>query len=381
MTSKQKIAELLSLADVEIGGKNPWDIKVKNENFYSRVLSGGSLALGESYMDGWWDVEKLDEFFYRILAAGLDGKVYPLSMLPHYIWGKLVNKGKREKAFEIGEKHYDTGNDLFAAMLDLRLTYTCAYWKGLKRVPENLDCAQEQKLDLVCRKIGLKKGDKVLDIGCGWGSFMKFAAEKYGAEVTGITVSKEQVEFGKKLCQGLPVEFKLEDYRDHRGSYDHIVSLGMFEHVGDKNYRIFFEKVRHLLKEDGLFLLHTIGHNRKTRGVDPWIERHIFPNGIIPQSSKVSEAFEGLFIMEDWHNFGADYDSTLLAWHDHFEKAWSQLSRTVGANGRRNYSNRFYRMWRYYLLACAGAFRARNIHLWQIVLSKNGVSGGYISIR
>lgn len=381
MSSKQKIAELLSLAGIEINGKDPWDIQVKNENLFSRILSGGSLALGESYMDGWWDAEKLDEFFYRILAADLDKKAYSLSILPHYVWGKLVNKGRKGRAFEIGEKHYDIGNDLFAAMLDSRLTYTCAYWKDLKRVPENLDRAQEQKLDLVCRKIGLKKGDTVLDIGCGWGSFMKFAAEKFGAKVTGITVSKEQIKLGKKLCQGLPVAFRLEDYRDHRGSYDHIVSLGMFEHVGNKNYRIFFETVRRLLKKDGLFLLHTIGHNRKTSGVDPWIEKYIFPNGIIPQSSKVAKAFEGQFITEDWHNFGSDYDSTLLAWHDRFEKDWPKLSQVIDADGKRKYSDRFYRMWRYYLLACAGAFRARNIQLWQIVLSPRGVKGGYASTR
>lgn len=382
MTSQQKIAELLSLADIEINGQKPWDIKVKNKNLFSRVLSGGgSLALGESYMDGWWSVEKLDDFFYRILGVDLDKKVYSLSVLPHYLWGKVTNKGRRSKAFKIGEKHYDIGNDLFAAMLDSRMTYTCGYWNRLDPVPENLDKAQEQKLDLVCKKIGLKKGQSVLDIGCGWGSFMKFAAEKYGVKVTGLTVSKEQAELGKKLCKGLPVEFRLEDYRDHQGSYDHIVSLGMFEHVGNKNYRVFFEKVRHLLKEDGLFLLHTIGHNRKTSGVDPWIEKYIFPNSVIPQSSRLTKAFEDLFVMEDWHNFGPDYDSTLLAWHNRFEKAWSQLSQVIDIDGKRKYSDRFYRMWQYYLLVCAGAFRARNNQLWQIVLSPRGVKGKYIPIR
>ncbi len=381
MSSEQKIAKLFSSADIEINGKDPWDISVNNPDLFPRVLSGGSLALGESYIDGWWDTAKLDEFFYRILRAGLDKKAYTLSMLPAYLQAKLVNKGRRSKAFEIGEKHYDTGNDLFAAMLDSSMTYTCGYWKNIDRIPENLDPAQEQKLDLVCRKIGLKKGDTVLDIGCGWGSFMKFAAEKYGANVTGITVSKEQVELGREICRGLPVKFKLEDYRDHHGSYDHIVSLGMVEHVGDKNYRTFFKAARRLLKENGLFLLHTIGHNRKTSGSDPWIEKYIFPNGIIPQSSKLVKTFEGLFVMEDWHNFGPDYDSTLLAWHDRFEKAWPQLSQVTDNNGEKKYSNRFYRMWRYYLLACAGAFRARNIHVWQIVLSTNGIHGGYVPIR
>jgi len=376
MQAKQKVAELLALAGIQIDGTNPWDIKVHNDDLYSRVLSGGSLALGEAYMDGWWECDKLDEFFHRVISAHLDEKVSPISLLPHYLWGKLTNKQRKGKAFEVGEKHYDTGNDLFEAMLDARMTYTCAYWKGLDHSPQNLDKAQEQKLDLVCKKIGLKKGDKVLDIGCGWGSFMKFAAEKYGAQMTGLTVSKEQVESVQKSCAGLPVEIRLEDYRDHKGSYDHIISLGMYEHVGSKNYRTYFEGARRMLKDDGFFLLHTIGHNRETSGVDPWIEKYIFPNGLIPQSSKTCKAFEGLFVMEDWHNFGADYDPTLMAWHDKFEIAWPQLK----ATGK--YSDRFYRMWRYYLLACAGAFRARkSIELWQIVLSPHGVKGGYTAIR
>jgi cyclopropane-fatty-acyl-phospholipid synthase len=214
---------------------------------------------------------------------------------------------------------------------------------------------------------------KVLDIGCGWGSFAKFAAERYGVSVVGVTVSKEQVALAQELCAGLPVEIILQDYREIKGQFDAIVSLGMFEHVGDKNYRVYFDVARRCLKDGGLFLLHTIGKSVSSRVTDAWIDKYIFPNGVLPSVKQIVSAIEGIFVMEDWHNFGPDYDKTLMVWHQNFEAHWPEL--------KKNYSERFYRMWRYYLLACAGAFRSRSIQLWQIVLSKDGVKGGYISIR
>ena len=269
----------------------------------------------------------------------------------------------------IGEHHYDKGNDLYKAMLDKRLTYTCGYWKKAK----TLDQAQEAKLDLVCKKLNLKPGQKILDIGCGWGSFAKYAAEKYKVKVVGITVSKEQIAFAKKLCKGLPIEIRLQDYRDIREKFDHIVSLGMFEHVGVKNYRKYMKVVHRCLKDDGLFLLHTIGRNKSLTTSDPWAEKYIFPNSMLPSIKQIGESIEELFVMEDWHNFGTDYDKTLMAWFTNFRKNWNKI--------KKNYDERFYRMWKYYLLASAGLFRARKGQLWQIVLSKKGVPKGYNSIR
>ena len=245
----------------------------------------------------------------------------------------------------------------------------------------NLDEAQEAKLDLVCRKIGLKKSDRVLDIGCGWGSFLKFASETYGAKGTGVTVSKNQVALAKEVCQGLPIEILLQDYRDVKGSFDHIVSLGMFEHVGVKNYRTYMQKAHDLLKDGGLFLLHTIGVSQPLEFVDPWVEKYIFPNSILPAPVEVSKAMEGLFTIEDWHNFGADYDKTLMAWFENFDAAWPQLSAKYSDPSIPLRASKFYRMWKYYLLSFAGSFRARNLQLWQIVLSKRGVPGGYKSVR
>ena len=368
--AKQAIEKLLQRADIAIDGGRPWDIRVNDDRFYGSVLRGGSLALGESYMAGWWDTGALDVFIEHVLLARLQGRV---KVTAHdallFLAATLRNRAAPSRAFEVGEKHYDIGNDLFERMLDKRLVYTCGYWKDAK----NLDEAQEAKLDLVCRKLGLKAGDHVLDIGCGWGSFMKFAAEKYGVRATGITVSKEQVKLGETLCKGLPVEFILEDYRTITGSFDHIVSLGMFEHVGYKNYRKYFEVARDHLKDDGLFLLHTIGNNVSDVHTEPWIDKYIFPNGMLPSIAQIGKAIEPSFVMEDWHNFGTDYDRTLMAWYANFEHHWLEIAP--------QYSEMFHRMWRYYLLSCAGSFRARNIELWQIVLSKRGVPGGYRSVR
>ncbi len=370
ITAKRLITDLLAKAGVTINGAAPGDIQIHDERFYARVLAGGSLALGESYMDGWWDAQELDQFFDKIFRAKLHQQVrggWQLAL--SYLINTLFNRQSKSRAFMVGEEHYDAGNDLYRQMLDRRLVYTCAYW----RQANSLDEAQEAKLDLVCQKLNLKPGMHVLDIGCGWGSFAKFAAERYGVRVTGVTVSKEQVALGMELCQGLPVEILLQDYRDLTGQFDAIVSLGMFEHVGDKNYRSYFEVARRCLKDGGLFLLHTIGKSVGSRVTDPWIDKYIFPNGVLPSVAQMARGIEGLFVMEDWHNFGSDYDKTLMAWQQNFERSWDQI--------KQNYSERFRRMWRYYLLACAGAFRARSIQLWQIVLSKDGIPGGYKSLR
>ncbi|UCD05306.1 MAG: cyclopropane fatty acyl phospholipid synthase [candidate division WOR-3 bacterium] len=367
---KKTAEELLSLAGVEINGRNPWDIQVHNDNFYQRVLSEGSLGLGESYMDAWWECKALDQFFYRIIRADLEHKVrLHWRLVLKALWARVFNLQSRRRAFQIGERHYDLGNDLFMNMLDKRMVYSCAYWKNAR----SLDEAQENKLELICRKIGLKQGMRVLDIGCGWGSFAKHAAEKYGAEVAGITVSKEQMALAKEMCKGLPVEIRLQDYRDIDGTFDSVVSVGMFEHVGYKNYRTFMKCVHRCLKDDGLFLLHSIGGNISVKVPEPWTNKYIFPNGMLPSINQIAASAEGLFVMEDWHNFSADYDKTLMAWDKRFEKSWDKI--------KGNYDERFYRMWKYFLLSSAGAFRARKNQLWQVVLSKHGVDRGYKSVR
>jgi len=363
------VQNLLALADIKINGDRPWDIQVHNEAFYNRVLKEGTLGLGESYMAGWWDVEKLDEFFSHVFQADLDKKVKSNWSLMFFIFFNLIfNRQSKNRAFIIGQRHYDLGNDLYQAMLDPRMTYTCGYW----RKASNLAEAQEAKLDLVCRKLNLQPGQSVLDIGGGWGSFAKFAAEKYGVKVTVVTVSAEQIALGQQLCAGLAVNFILQDYRDIKGKFDHIVSLGMFEHVGLKNYRTFMKIVAECLADDGLFLLHTIGGSYSVKAGEPWVEKYIFPNAMLPSIKQLGQAFEDILVMEDWQNFGADYDLTLLAWFANFDNHFPEL--------KGKYDAQFYRLWKYYLLSFAGSFRARKNNLWQIVLSKKGRPGGYKSV-
>lgn len=364
--AKQIIDELLSLARVNPNGHQPWDPQIHNEDFYSRVLKEGSLGLGESYMDGWWDCPQLDQFIERITAANLERQIKANKWLwPKLLLTNLINYQTKKRALVVGQKHYDLGNDLFQAMLDRRMNYTCAYWQNAS----DLDTAQVNKLELSCQKLMLKPGMRILDIGCGFGAFAKYAAEHYGVSVVGITISKEQCDYAQKNCADFPVEIRFQDYRDVAERFDRIISLGMFEHVGYLNYRKYMQKVHECLDDEGLFLLHTIGSNVTTTHCERWINKYIFPNGMLPSILQISKAAEKLFIMENWANFGAYYDPTLMAWHANFERHWEQL--------RSKYDERFYRMWRYYLLTCAGVFRARDMQLWQVVFSKRGVCGGY----
>jgi len=374
---EKTLREIFTLAGIEINGSNPWDIQVHNKKFYKRALAKVELGIGESYMDGWWDCAQIDEMVCKVIRAKLDEKAKRnFSITYHILLAKIINLQSYKRAFHIGEKHYDLGNDLFQNMLDKRMNYSCAYWKNAN----SLDEAQENKLELICKKLNLKPGMRVLDIGCGWGAFGKYAAEKYDVTVVGITVSKEQFALGKELCKGLPVEFRLQDYRDlnapmesPRKKFDHIVSVGMIEHVGYKNYRTYFEVANKCLNDNGLFLLHTIGNQISEKAADPWMNKYIFPDGMLPSIEQLGKAIENLFIMEDWHNFGADYDKTLLAWFNNFDNNYDKIEN--------KYSERFYRMWKYYLLFLAGTFRARRNQVWQIVLSKDGVIDGYQSIR
>ena len=361
------VEKILKSVDVEINGSRPWDLQIHDDRFYSRVLRGGSLALGESYMDGWWDCKALDQLSDKLLRGRIEKQVRASnpSVFLVLLRAYLLNPQSKKRAYIVGEKHYDVGNDLFSLMLDERMNYSCAYWRNA----ENLDQAQINKLDLICRKMHLRPGMNVLEIGCGWGGFAKYAAENYGVSVHGVTISKQQAEFAQDSCKSLDVRIELKDYRELNGQYDCIVSVGMFEHVGYQNYKKYMEVVHRCLKDDGLFLLHTIGRNQSGRATEPWINKYIFPNGMTPSAQQISAASEGLFVVEDWHNFGQDYDATLMSWNKNFQNNFDKLKDL--------YDDRFKRMWEYYLLMCAGTFRSRRNQLWQLVMSKSGIKGGY----
>lgn len=360
--AERLVRRLLESADIQVGGTRPQDIRVRSDDFYKRALRDGRLGIGESYLDGQWEADAVDQFIEHLLRARLNERVQDWQAMVYVAAARALNLQSGSRASRSVEHHYDIGNDLYQAMLGPTLSYTCAYWKG----SATLDDAQRAKLDLVCRKLALRPGMKVLELGCGWGTFAKFACENYGVSVTGYTLSKEQVALGMELCRGLPVDLRLADYREARGRYDRVVSIGMMEHVGYKNHRAYFETVDRCLEPDGLAFVHTIGSNVSEKLIDSFFHKYLFPNALIPSLAQLAAAAEGLFVIEDVHNIGPDYDPTLMAWHERFEAAWPSL--------RARYDERFHRLWRFYLLSSAGSFRARFTQLFQLVLSRPGTT-------
>ena len=362
---RKRVEALLGAGDIRIDGDRPWDVRIHNEAVFPRIIAEGMLGVGEGYMEGWWDCEQLDEMVCRAYLANFHRMIRPLNDLLYVCTARLVNLQRKARAYQVGKHHYDLDHALYQAMLDRRMIYSCGYWKDA----ETLDEAQEHKLDLIARKLQFEPGMRVLDIGCGWGGALQYFAERYDVSGVGVTISQDQSVTARERCADLPVEIRLEDYRGLDEPFDRIFSIGMFEHVGYKNYRTYFQVVHRCLEADGLFLLHTIGANRTLVRTDPWFNRYIFPNGQLPSAKQITRAAESLFYLEDWHNFPQDYDRTLMCWYENFAAAWGEL--------QSRYDERFFRMWRYYLLASAGGFRARGNQLWQIVFSRNGVPGGY----
>jgi cyclopropane-fatty-acyl-phospholipid synthase len=369
------VSDILKHADVQINGTRPQDITIHDSRVYGRVLRDRELGLGESYMDGWWDAKRPDELIAHILSADLAAKVKPspaliATGLAQIIGATVNNRQTVTKAKKNASHHYNIGNDLYERMLDQRMIYSCGYWDGVK----TLDEAQTNKLDLICRKLQLKKGMTLLDIGCGWGGFAEYAARHYGVTVTGISPASEQVKIAKKRTKGLKVKILQKDYRDMTGQFDRITSIGMLEHVGIKNYGTFFAACKRLLAPGGMMLHHTIGSNQTYNPREAkWIDRYIFPGGEIPTIAQVASAVEKKFVIEDLHNFGPDYDKTLMAWYQNFKRHYPEISD--------KYDQRFYRMWEFYLLMFAALFRTRNLQLWQFVMRPVERSSTYKSPR
>jgi len=362
--ARTSIQELLAHAGVRIGGSDPWDLRIHDDRTYTRILRDGTLGFAESYMDGWWDCDQLDALVERVWRARLDEYVKDnWALVAYALRARLFNLQGLARAFEVA-RHYDLGNDLYEAMLDRRMMYTCAYWRGAGEA--DLDAAQEAKLDLICRKLDLHAGMRVLELGCGWGGFASFAAERYGAHVTGYTVSKEQIAWAQARYPSLAdrIDLRLADYRKATGRYDAVVSIGLMEHVGPQNYRGYMEVVDRCLAPGGVAFIHCIGGNRPRAQIDPFFHKYIFPNAVLPSLSGLVTAMDDRFVVEDVHNIGPHYDRTLLAWYARAEEAWPRLPA--------RYDERFRRMWRYYLLSCAALFRIRYLQLFHIVMTREG---------
>jgi cyclopropane-fatty-acyl-phospholipid synthase len=366
---RNTIVKILGSADIRVNGDRAWDIQINNEAFFRRVYLQGMLGLGESYVEGWWDCRRLDQLFSKICSDQMEGQ-WPSG--GHFIINQVRNAvlyvQSRLRARTNGQstRAYMAGKDVYEQMLDSRMVTTCAHWSHAR----NLEEAQEGALDLICRKLHLRPGMRILDLGCGWGSFIKYAAERYRVQCVGVASDRERVEYARRMCRGLSVDIRLQDYKDINEQFDHIVSLGMFEQVGYPNYRSFLAAAHRCLNKEGLFVLQTTGGNQPGASFDPWMDKYISPGSMLPCAAQISAAAEGLFVLEDWQNSGADYDTTLMSWFYNFDRNWPELSA--------QYGNKFYRTWKYYLLSSAGLFRSRKQQLWRIVLSKNGVVGGYM---
>ena len=354
---KEFIVSLLKKANADK------DIRVLDERVYARIIAKGSLGLGESYMDGWWECDDLAEFFNKILRARINKQFrYTFDTAVLYFQSLLSNRQSKARALVVGEKHYDIGNDLYEAMLGQDMVYTCGYWQNATNLKE----AQDAKLKLIFDKVHLQKDETLLDIGCGWGTAMKYAEENYGAKTTGLTISKEQKELAQKRVKG---DIQLKDYRDMTGTFDKVISIGMFEHVGKKNYSAYMKAAHSLLADNGLFVLHTIGGENSSSKEDPWLDKYIFPNSVVPSLADIIKASEPYFVVHDVENFGPYYDKTLCVWYENFKASWPKFKDIYG--------ERFYRMWTYYLLMCAGTFRARQNQLYHVVFSKRGYPAVY----
>jgi len=366
------LIRVFALGDIQFNGDRPWDIRTKNDNFFLRmmhqVIGFDRRALGETYMDGDWECDQLDQCIERVMRRGIWKGVWKFrhNRIINFLSLAMMNSQTKTKAVEVAEQHYDLGNDLFEGFLDKNMNYTCGYWRNA----DNLNDAQVAKMKLIGDKLNLKPGMRVLDIGCGWGGLCKYLAENYDVEVVGVSISKEQIEYGQRFCKDPRVTIRFQDYRDINEKFDRICSVGMVEHVGHHNYKTFFKGAHRCLKDDGIFLLHTIGVNHKQMPrYEPWVNHYIFPNGELPYYKQITQHMEGLFILEDWQNFGVDYSKTLKAWDNNFRASWPKL--------KGKYSERFFRMWTFYLNGSCGSFRARKLQLWQVVMTKHGLPGGY----
>lgn len=365
MSAESLFRDLLAKAGITINGSSPWDLQIRDPRAYERMLRQGSIGFGEAFVEGWLDCERVDQMMERVERAELARKIDPKIALLEALKVRLRPFGSRNRSFEIGKKHYDIGNDLFEVMLDSRMIYSCGYWQRAA----SLEAAQQDKLELICRKLQLKPGLRVLDVGCGWGGFARYAAEHYSVEVVGISVSAHQIELGQRLAGGLPIELRYMDYRDVRGTFDRIVSVEMFEHVGRRYYSAFFDMCHRCLRPSGLLLLHTTGQLRP-EPINPWYDKYILPGVEFATVSNLIHSVPPDLVLEDLQTWeGAHYDKTLMSWFEKFEAGWDRL--------KHHYDNAFYRSWKLYLQGSAGAFRAERLRVWQLVFSKGGIPGGY----
>jgi len=356
---QRPLDSILSRAGVSINGNQPWDITVIDNRFYGHVLANGSLGLGESYMRQYWSTQDLEELFYRLVSSGMEevGNRIPGRIISR-IFSRGLNRQTTHKSKKNAEHHYNLGNSLFFNFLGKYKNYSCGYYKEA----ETLDEAQLAKLHRLCELLELKKGDRLLDVGGGWGEFAKFAADNYGCHVTSINIAEEQIKHARQYCRDANVDIVKCDYRNMTGSFNKIAVIAMFTHVGHKNYRQFMETMSRILEPGGKMIMETVGGHRSKTRCEPWTDKYIFPGGLIPSLDQIDQSIKGLFLRDSLEEFGDDYVLTLREWHSNFKRAWPKLSE--------EYSNSMRLMFEYFFLSVAGDFRAKDLLHYHIEFSK-----------
>jgi cyclopropane-fatty-acyl-phospholipid synthase len=365
-SEKETVETFLNECEIQIDGANQGDIIVKDDRFYSMCINYGELGFGESYMYGYWDSKNLYETLYNGIKNCHKVSYMNLNSIAfnRYFNNMFYNNQTIDKASADVQAHYNKGNDLYERMLDkTNMQYTCGFFQDTN----DLETAQIQKLNIIAQKLNLKPGEKLLDIGCGWGNLINFMTTNYGVKGIGITISSEQLKFCKeKYKDNKNAEFLLIDYRNIPDDmkFDKIVSVGMFEHVGKKNFEEYFDIVYKHLNDDGLALIHTMGQQSKMINAtahSEWIDKYIFPGGEIPDWEDLSKIISKRFFIHDWHNFGKYYARTFEAWYNNINKRWNEIP---------NYNEEFRRMWNFYLVSFIVNFDLCRLLLFQILISK-----------
>jgi cyclopropane-fatty-acyl-phospholipid synthase len=351
------------------------ELHIHTDDLFARLIREGDLGFCDAYLDGDWSTPDLQAFMDLVhhgnenVYDGFPGMGLVRRFEQLRFWLQRNSKAQARKNISY---HYDLGNDFYGLWLDETMTYSSALFE--KDAQQSLEAAQTAKYKSMVDQMGVKPGDHVLEIGCGWGGFAEYAAKERGLRVTALTISKEQFKYAKERIDnaGLSdvVEFKLQDYRDERGRYDGIASIEMFEAVGEKYWPSYFETVRERLKPGAMATLQiiTVDHARwhvYKRGVD-FIQKYIFPGGMLPSPKVLREQVERAGLVVDKSiEFGKSYDITLRRWHETFNSKWDQIT-ALG------FDERFRRMWNFYLTSCAATFDSGNCDVTQITIRRPG---------
>lgn len=341
-------------------------LRLRNDRALERILGDPEFMLGETYMNGDWDT--VDGNLIGLLEVLMlnfpEQRREHRNRLAHSL-KKLIARGNRiAHSYRNVAHHYDLDEWLFRRFLDEDMQYSCAYFYEPNI---SLEEAQRAKCRHIMNKLRLQPGQRVLDIGCGWGGLALYLAEHAGVEVTGLTLSREQLRVAESRARAHSMEkqitFMLQDYREHHGSYDHIVSVGMFEHVGVRHYRDYFSQICRLLAGDGIALIHTIGRHGPPGATNPWIEKYIFPGGYNPALSEMVAAIEKSGLVScDIEVLQLHYAMTLAVWSQRFHAHRVEIKQRMG--------ERFCRMWEFYLASCEAAFRWRDLAVFQVQLTR-----------